>query len=190
MSLWSLPPPEATVHQAGDGVYHVKEQVGQDSGPGGLTLWHPTVRTLMAALAQHVPVREWAKHQTFARVWQILQPYSWCLDTCVQTDHQWIKVRSQLCTQLQLRTRKFNAEPWQLIVSLIMRAATFYSKGFLLRNMLTMPAGAVRFCVIVGVKKKSDLWPGKERRQIFNRQYSTDIWKYENCWNYCHNSGR
>lgn len=104
--LWSLPPPEATVHQAGDGVYHVKEQVGQDSGPGGLTLWHPTVRTLMAATAQHVPVREWAKHQTFARVWQILQPYSWCLDTCVQTDQQWIKGRSKLCTQLQLRARK------------------------------------------------------------------------------------
>lgn len=60
------------------------------------------------------------------------------------------------------KIKKFNAEPWQLIVSLIMRAATFYSKGFLLRNMLTMPAGAVRFCVIVGVNKK--VTSGPERR--------------------------
>lgn len=56
--LQSLSLLEATVHEAGDSVYHVREQVGQDSGPGGPAFCHPTVHALIAALAQHLPLHD------------------------------------------------------------------------------------------------------------------------------------
>lgn len=57
--LRSLSLPEATAHQAGDREYRVKEQVGQDSGPGDPAISHiSAAHALRAAAAQHSPLRE------------------------------------------------------------------------------------------------------------------------------------
>lgn len=67
--LRSLSALEATVHQTGDSVYHVREQVGPDSGLDGLPSWHSTVHALMASIAEHTDLSNSTKQElNFAAV--------------------------------------------------------------------------------------------------------------------------
>lgn len=60
-------------------VFHVKEQVGRDSGPpDGPAFQHPTVLALIATLAQHWLLRDQGEHQTFVSICKYLDS-SCCL---------------------------------------------------------------------------------------------------------------
>lgn len=116
--IWHSQVTEAAVQQAGDAVYHVKEQVGPDSGPK-----HPTALALIATLT-HALTSAASNLSCCLTLESVLTGQRWLKEISLSEKQSLKASGKNTCTlgtsersfSSDKEIKKFKANLWQLII--------------------------------------------------------------------------